>query len=55
MQTYTLPVMVLTLFGAAIAFLAFFAGGNFPMTALGLGAVAVAGVLGVVGQRVSRG
>jgi hypothetical protein len=54
MQTYTLPIMVLTLFGAVIAFLGFFGGGNFALTALGLGAVAVAGLLGVAGARISR-
>jgi hypothetical protein len=47
----SLPVLALTFLGAIIAVLGFFAGGNIPLVVIGLGAIAVAGVLQVLGQR----
>lgn len=46
-----LPVMVLTGLGALIAILGIFAAGGIELIALGLGAVALAGILQVMGSR----
>jgi len=47
----SLPVIALTFLGAIIAVLGFFAGGNITLVVVGLAAIAVAGVLQVLGNR----
>jgi hypothetical protein len=47
----SLPVIVLTFLGAIITVLGFFAGGNLPLVVAGLAAIAVAGILQVLGNR----
>jgi membrane protein YdbS with pleckstrin-like domain len=44
----SLPVIVLTILGTVIAVLGFFAGGSIAWTTVGLGAVVVAGVIGLL-------
>ena len=50
-MSMSLPVMALVLLGAIIAVLGFLAGGNLPFVVVGLAAIAVAGVLQVLGNR----
>lgn len=45
------PIASLTILGIIVAFLGLFAAGNVWVTALGLGAIAFAGVLEVAGAR----
>jgi hypothetical protein len=47
----SLPVVVLTMLGAVIAVLGLFAAGDIVLVIVGLAAVAVAGVLYVMGSR----
>lgn len=47
----SLPVTVLVILGALVAVLGLFAAGNIVVTAVGLLAIAVAGVLDVLGRR----
>ena len=47
----SLPVVVLTVLGAVIAVLGLFAAGEIIMVIVGLAAVAIAGVLQVMGNR----
>lgn len=47
----SLPVVSLTLMGIVVAFLGLFAAGNIFVTALGIAAIAFAGVLEVLGSR----
>ncbi len=51
MSAVELPVTVLTVLGILISVLGLFAAGNLVMVAIGLGAVAFAGVLAVLGTR----
>lgn len=46
-----LPVATLTVLGAIVAVLGLFAAGSILVTAVGLAAVAVAGLLAVLGSR----
>jgi hypothetical protein len=47
----SIPVMALTFLGILIAVLALFAGGGIELILVGLGAIAVAGILQVLGSR----
>jgi hypothetical protein len=49
--TTSLPVLTLVVLGAIVAVLGLFAAGDIAVTAIGLGAIAVAGVLDVLGRR----
>jgi hypothetical protein len=49
--TTSLPVATLVSLGTLVAVLGLFAAGDIAVTALGLGAIAVAGVLDVLGRR----
>lgn len=50
----SLPVVTLTVLGAVLAVLGLFAAGEMSVVAMGLGAIAVAGVIGVVEKAVGR-
>jgi len=50
-MTTSLPVITLVFLGAIIAVLGLFAAGNIVVSAVGLVAIAVAGVLEVAGRR----
>jgi nucleoside recognition membrane protein YjiH len=50
-STLQLPVLTLTVLGAVVAVLGLFAAGELAVVALGLGAVAFAGLLAVLGTR----
>lgn len=51
----SLPVVLLSGLGALIALLGLFAAGNMVIVGIGLGAIAVAGVIGVAERVVDRG
>lgn len=53
-STASLPVVLLSGLGTVIAVLALFAAGNMVMVAIGLGAIAIAGVIGVAERMVDR-
>jgi hypothetical protein len=53
MNSPSLPVLVLTAIGAIVAVLGLFAAGNVALVLIGMGAVAVAGVLHVLERRKS--
>lgn len=50
----SLPVVTLTVLGALLAVIGLFAAGEMSVVALGLGAIAAAGVIGVVEKAVDR-
>lgn len=50
----SLPVMVLTFLGALIAVLGLFAAGEILVVGVGLGAVAVAGIIGAIERGFDR-
>lgn len=50
-QTASIPVAVLTALGALITILGLFAAGDLGMVIVGLGAVAMAGLLHLLGNR----
>ena len=50
----SLPVVTLTVLGAVLAVLGLFAAGDISVVALGLGAIAAAGVIAVVEKAVDR-
>ena len=50
-MSFSAPVMALTFLGILIALLGLFAAGNIYLIVTGLVAIAVAGVLQVMGQR----
>jgi hypothetical protein len=50
----SLPVMVLTVLGALIAVLGLFAAGEILVVAVGLGAVAVAAIIGAIERGLDR-
>jgi hypothetical protein len=50
-MTTSLPVAALVMLGSLIAVLGLFAAGSIEVAAVGLGAVAVGGVLDVLGRR----
>jgi hypothetical protein len=50
-MSMSVPVMALVLLGAIIAVLGFLAGGSIPLVVVGLAAIAVGGILQVMGNR----
>ncbi len=53
MNSPSLPVIVLTVLGAVVAVLGLFAAGDVAVVAVGLGAVAVAGMIHALDRRPS--
>jgi hypothetical protein len=50
----SLPVVTLTVLGALLVVIGLFAAGEMSVVALGLGAIAAAGIIGVVEKAVDR-